>query len=236
MIWIYLVVLIILTFIALLYFFRYVLTGNISKATKHLEEMSKDYIAKEEEANKLVEKAQKEAKGIVARETQAAEEVKEKLLKEAQDSRENILKEANKRGLEITEKAERNAEFLRNELDQKIDKRAKEKVFTLILQAVPKEFLKDIHERWVTESDKGELNLKHLKLPEKVKEAKIISAFPLTDKQKDDLTQKLKKKASAGVVLKAETDPALIAGFVITIGSVVIDASLKYKIQKAMQE
>lgn len=236
MLWIYLIVLQILFFIGLLYFLRSVLTRNISKATGHLEEMSKDYVSKEEEANKLVEKAQKESKGIIARETQAAEEVKEKLIKEAQEAREQILKEANKRGAEIAEKAERNAAFLRNEINQKIDERAKEKVLTLIQQAVPQKFLQDIHKRWVDESDKGELNFKHLKLPEKVKEVKIVSAFALTDKQQEDIKQKLKTKVGAGVVLKAETDLGLIAGFIITIGSVVVDASLKYKIQKAMQE
>ena len=170
-------VVVILLFIGLLFFLRHVLTGNITKATRHLEELSKDYIAKEEEASKLIEKAQKESKGIIARETQAAEDVKAKLIKEAQDAREQILKEANKRGAEIAAKAERNAEFLLKEIDQKIDERAKEKVFALIQQTVPPKFLQDIHARWVDESEKNDFNLKHLKLPEKVKDVKIVSAF-----------------------------------------------------------
>ena len=236
MLWIYLIVLQILFFIGLLYFLRSILTRKISKATGDLEELSRDYVSKKDEAGQLIEKAQKEAKVVAAREKQAAEEAKEKIIKEAQDLRENILKETNKKGLEITEKAQRNAEFLRNELDQKIDERAKEKVLALIQQAVPQKFLQDVHQGLMSESDKGEFNLKHLKLPEKIKEAKIVSAFSLTDKQKEDLKEKLKKKVGADVVLKTETDPGLIAGFVMTIGSVVIDASLKYKIQKAMQE
>lgn len=236
MLWIYLIVLQILFFIGLLYFLRSILTRKISKATGDLEELSRDYVSKKEEAGQLIEKAQREAKVVAAREKQAAEEAKEKIIKEAQDLRENILKEANKKGLEITEKAQRNAEFLRNELDQKIDERAKEKVLTLIQQAVPQRFLQDVHQGLMSELDKGEFNLKHLKLPENIKEVKIVSAFSLTDKQKEDLKEKMKKKVGADVVLKAETDPGLIAGFIITIGSVVIDASLKYKIQKAMQE
>ncbi|MCK5178762.1 MAG: F0F1 ATP synthase subunit delta [Candidatus Omnitrophica bacterium] len=236
MLWIYLIVLQILFFIGLLYFLRSVLTRKISKATGDLEELSRDYVSKKDEAGQLIEKAQKEAKVVAAREKQAAEEAKEKIIKEAQDLRENILKETNKKGLEITEKAQRNAEFLRNELDQKIDERAKEKVLALIQQAVPQKFLQDVHKGLMGELGEGELDLKHLKLPEKIKEAKIVSAFSLTDNQKKDLEQKLKKKIGADVALKAETDPGLIAGFVARIGSVVIDASLKYKIQKAMQE
>ena len=236
MLWIYLIVLQILFFIGLLFFLRYVLTRNISKATGHLEEMGKEYAIREEEANQLIQKAQKEAKGIAARERQAAEEAKEKIMKEAQDMREQILKEANKKSAEITEKAERNAEYLRNELEQKIDERANEKVLALMRQCVPEKILEDIHQRWVDEADKGDMDLKHLKLAEKVKEARIIAAFSLTDKQQDELKAKLKKHVGHELALKVETDPALIAGFMIKIGSVVIDASLKYKIQKGMQE
>ena len=236
MLWIYLIVLQILIFIGLVYFLKSILTRKISKATVDLENMSKDYVSKKEEASQLIEKAQREAKVIAARETQAAEEAKIQLIKEAQDAREQILKEANKRGLAITEKAERNVEFFRKEMDQKVDERAKEKVFTLIQKTIPQEFLKDIHERWVDEFGKGDLDLKNLKLPEKVKDVKIVSAFPIIDHQQSNLKEKLKKKIGAEVIIKNETDASLIVGFVMTIGSVVIDVSLKHKIQKGMQE
>jgi len=89
---------------------------------------------------------------------------------------EQILKEANQKGAEIAEKAQRNADFLKNEIEHKIDERAKEKVNDLVQKVIPKDFLEDVHRRWVDESDKGAFNLKNLKLPEKVNEAKIVSA------------------------------------------------------------
>jgi len=236
MLWIYLIILQVLFFVGLLYFLRYVLARNISKATGHLQELSKDYVSKEEEANQILQRAQKEAKSIVAKEKQDAEEVKEKLMKEAQELREKMISEAQQKSSEIAEKAERNAEFLRNELDQKIEERTKEKICPLVQKAVPQKVLKSIHEHLVDESDKGELDLKHLKVPEKVKEAEVVSAFPLTDKRQEDLRKKLKKKTGTDIKLKVETDPSLLAGFTITIGSVVVDASLKYKIQKTIQE
>jgi len=201
-----------------------------------LQSLSKDYLLKEEEANRILQNAQKEAKGILAKETQAAKEVKDKLIKEAEEDREKIIQEANQKGLEIAEKAQRNADFILNELDQRIDDRAKEKVSTLIHQIIPKEFLQNVHQQWMNESDKGNFNLKHLKLPEKIKEVKIISAFPLTDQQQSNLKKKLKNKIGSDAALKIEIDPSLIVGFVVVTGSIVVDASLKYKIQKAMQE
>ncbi|MCK5178976.1 MAG: hypothetical protein KAR32_05545, partial [Candidatus Omnitrophica bacterium] len=62
MLWIYLIVLQILFFIGLLYFLRSILTRKISKATGDLEELSRDYVSKKEEASQLIEKAQKESK------------------------------------------------------------------------------------------------------------------------------------------------------------------------------
>jgi len=236
MIWFYLITLQVLLFVGLLYFLKYVLTRNISKATGRLHELSKDYTAKEEEAKLLVQKAQQEAKSLLAKETQAAREVKENLIKEAQEQKEQVLKEANLKGSEIAEKAKRNADFLRNELERKIDERAKEMITPLIQKVIPKDFLEVVHQRWVDDTATEAFSLKHLKLPEKTKEAKIASAFPLTDQQQGDFKKRLKKSIGADVELKATVDPTLIAGFVITIGSVVVDASFKYKIQKAMQE
>jgi len=236
MVWIYLIILQVLFFGGLLFFLRFVLTRNISKATGRLHELSKDYTAKEEEAKQFLQKAQQEAKSLLAKETQAAGEVKEKLIKEAQEQKEQILREARQKGVEIAEKAQRNADFLRNELERKIDECAKEKVQALIQKAIPKEFLQDVHQRWVDGSDRGVLDLKHLKLPDNTKEATIISAFPLTDQQQGNLTKKLKVRMGTDVALKFKVDPSLIAGFVIAIGSVVVDASLKYKIKKSMQE
>lgn len=236
MLWIYLIILLVLLFAGLLFLFQYILTRRISGATGRLHDLSKDYVAKEEEANQLLQNAQREAKGLLAKETQEAQEVKEKLIEEAQVQKEQILKEANQKGSEIAEKAQRNADFLRKEIENKIDERAKEMVSELIQKSIPKDFLANVHQQWVDESDKGVFDLKHLKLPEKIKEASIVSAFPLTDQQQADLKKKLQKKVGNDVALKVSVDPLLIAGFVIMIGSVVVDASLKYKIQKAMQE
>ena len=236
MLWIYLILLFFIFSGGLIYFLRYVLIRNINKATGRLHELSKDYAAKEEEANQLLQNAQREVKSLLAKETQEAQEVKSKILQEANDQKEQILKEANNKGNDIAEKAQRNADFLNDEIENKINERAKEQVNELIQSSIPRDFLEDIHQKWVTEADKGAFNLKHLKLAEEIKEAKITSAFPFTDDQQSELKKKLKKKIGTDISLKVETDASLIAGFVISIGSVIIDASLKYKIQKAMQE
>ena len=113
---------------------------------------------------------------------------------------------------------------------------AQEKVITLIEKVIPEEFLQKVHQQWMDESEKGSFSLKHLKVPEKIKEVKIISAFPLTDQQQSNLKKKLKNSINSNGAIKIETDRSLIVGFVIAIGSVVVDVSLKHKILKEMQK
>jgi ATP synthase F1 delta subunit len=236
MLWIYLIVLQILFFLGLLYFLRSVLTRNISRATGHLQELSRDYVSKEEEINRFLQNAQKEAKNIVAKELQAGQTTKEKLIREGQEFREQILKDAQQKSAEITERAQRNADFLLNEMDQKINERARELVGRLIRQSIPTDFLRDVHERWLNGSGQSEFDLQHLKLPDNTKEAKIVSAFPLTEQQQEDLKGKLFKKTGENAALITEVDPALLTGFILTVGNVVIDASLKYRIGKLMRK
>ena len=86
------------------------------------------------------------------------------------------------------------------------------------------------------ESQKSEFQLGHIHLPEDIKDVKISSAFPLKPGQVDDLDKKLKKELGNNIKLEQEIDPKLVAGFVITAGSVVIDASLKDEIKKIIKE
>jgi F-type H+-transporting ATPase subunit delta len=78
--------------------------------------------------------------------------------------------------------------------------------------------------------------LKYFELEYKIQSitlAKIITATPLTDKQKNKLIKKLEVMTdSTQVNLNITIDSDLIAGFKIQIGSKVIDTSLKDQIKK----
>lgn len=233
MFWVQLVILQICIVIGLILFLRYMLTRNIHKATGRLEELSKDYALKQEEINKRLKEAQDEGQNIVMKERQEAEEMKRKVLAEAEAAKEKIIEEARQKAKEITEKAQRNSEFLKREIEQRIEARAVQKASELLAHALPETLLQEIHHLMMNESTKGEFELKRLNLPEDIHDAKILSAFPLTHQEQADLHERLKKRVNGHVSFQEQVDPGLMAGFVITIGSIVIDASLRNKIQKA---
>jgi len=62
--------------------------------------------------------------------------------------------------------------------------------------------------------------------------AKITSAAALSAAQKKSLTAALKKAMGQDVILDLEVDPSLLGGMVAQVGSRMIDASLKTKLQQ----
>lgn len=67
---------------------------------------------------------------------------------------------------------------------------------------------------------------------ERTLEATVVSASPLGDKERAALAQALKKRLDREVTLQCETDPRLIGGAVIRAGDLVIDGSVRGKLER----
>ena len=65
--------------------------------------------------------------------------------------------------------------------------------------------------------------------------AEVISAHPLSDDQIARLKSQLKARAGRDVAIDASTDPAILGGLIVKLGSEMIDASLKTKLNRLAQ-
>jgi F-type H+-transporting ATPase subunit delta len=65
--------------------------------------------------------------------------------------------------------------------------------------------------------------------------AEVASAHPLTDAQIETLRQKLTAREGRTVKLTTRTDPALLGGLVVTLGSKRIDASIRTRLNSLAQ-
>ena len=63
-------------------------------------------------------------------------------------------------------------------------------------------------------------------------EVEIISAYPLSDAQGDALKQALNRKFDKEIAIESRVDQSLIGGAVIRAGDMVIDGSIRGKLQK----
>ena len=67
---------------------------------------------------------------------------------------------------------------------------------------------------------------------EKTVEAEVASAFPLTDAQKNQIVEALKKRLGRDVSLKTRVDESIIGGAVVRAGDLVIDGSVTGQLEK----
>lgn len=65
-----------------------------------------------------------------------------------------------------------------------------------------------------------------------VEEAKVVSAFPLTESQQKTLADTLSKKTGKSIRLNLQLDKSLLGGMVVTVGSRMIDDSLKTRLSQ----
>ncbi len=62
--------------------------------------------------------------------------------------------------------------------------------------------------------------------------AEIVSAHPLKDDQVDALKKQLRARAGRDVAIDARVDPAILGGFTVKLGSEMIDASIRTKLNR----
>lgn len=223
----------IIIFTALAFFLRRILKNNVVSATTHLEQLASEYAKKEAEIKKQLDDAKRQSQEILASAQKEAEGEKKRLIKEGQDEREKILSAAHQDVEGIIQQADRARLALISEIDEKIEEKARHKAVELVQQILPEHIRETIHKRWfddlISSSFEG---LERLHIPEGVCEAKVVTAFALTDGQRDTLNVKLKEKLGCQINLKEEVGQDIIAGIIVNVGSLVFDGSMKSKIKE----
>ncbi|HEU5483019.1 MAG TPA: F0F1 ATP synthase subunit delta [Sphingomicrobium sp.] len=65
--------------------------------------------------------------------------------------------------------------------------------------------------------------------------AEVVSAHPLNDDQLAALKTRLRSRAGRDVAIEARTDPEILGGLIVKLGSQMIDSSLKTKLNRLAQ-
>lgn len=228
-----LILLQIIIFTSLVFFLRKILNRNVIAATAHLEQLASEYAKKEEEIKKLFEQAKRQSQEILANAQKDAQQQKEQILKEAQGEKDKILIDVHQKAEEMIQQADRARQALIQEIEQRIDEKATQRAAQLLQQALPEHIREGIHQRWFDDLISSSFaQIDRLHIPEGVCEARVVTAFALTPQQRDALDAKIKERLGFQINLKEEIDSNLIAGLIVNIGSLVLDGSLKFKIQE----
>ena len=235
-----------MTFILQLLFFQVIIFGALAfvlkslmgrhatTATAHLQGLTQDYLKKQEELKRRLEDAEIQYQTTLAKSRAEVQEIKAQGLRDAEETGHKIQEDARKEADRIMSQAVQAKEMLRTEMAKEMERQAVEIACRLIREVFPKQLQESAHTRWMEEViGNGLLHLDKLETPEKVEEARVVSAAPLTSGQREKILAKLKTEIGHTVALKEEVDPALIAGLVITLGHLVLDGSVASKLREA---
>jgi F0F1-type ATP synthase membrane subunit b/b' len=225
-------VIIVALFVGMVVFLKKFFDREATMHTAHLDTLISENTAKEEEIKKQYEDAKRQSQEIIANAQKDAATQKENILKAVAEEKSKIIAEAQAKADEVIKQADNARLALLSELELKISEGATLRAQELLQSVLPEDFRKEVHDRWVNDViANGFSELDRLRVPEGLSEVKVVSAFSLSEKERALLKSKLKDKLGIEVSLEEVMDPSLICGLVVNIGSLILDGSLKFKIQ-----
>ncbi len=237
MFWVWLVLIQLFVFTALIFFLKMLLTRNISTATSQLHEMNSDYNQKVEDANRKKADVDKYYDEMLRKAKSDAEKTKVQILKEVQEAKDSLILEARRQSEEIISQAHKAQETAMGELDKQINNRAIDKACELLGLVLTADTAVMLHSLWVKELLKVGLDeIERLNLPEDMTEIRVQTALAMDAADKATIEKAVHRIIHREVPVVEEVHPELIAGLKITLGSLVIDGSLKYKIKEVSKD
>ena len=226
-------------FFLLLFALQKFFHGHLTGAISRMEKLQQKTIKKEEELQKYQEMVLKDCEErirktdeeIAQRKAQGEEELK--LLKQSAAGRLEEEKAALKGELAQREK------ILERQFEQNARREGVDIACELVKGAFSESLLKVLHQHLSEELLQGLSGIPQAKGMVVEKSVKVRSAFPLGDAQKEkwkkELTALREKGAGSPVEIREEIDKDLLAGFVLVVGELVLDGSLKNRFEKNLK-
>jgi len=222
----------IVTFIAIIFLLRFLFSRHLKTALDRLNTLHEENLSKEEELNEELKRAKEESKAEVERGKEEAELIIEEAKSGARRTRLALEEEAKAHAEKIVAEGKVEAEKLKVSLAKDIQNQSVELASRMISEllieadkvALQYQFANEIIEE-VSRLPKEQFNVQ-------AKDIKVTSSYPLLDRQRDELKKVLGEKLGGTPEIKEQIDPKLIGGLILNIGGMVIDGTLRNKLQR----
>lgn len=225
-----------LVFAALVFAIKRLLLGDTMKAVDTIKKVETDVRKKEEQVKREIEDHERQFAQRKEESEQELRRQRESSEKEIAKMKEQTLAESKQEAESIIERARRSEERFRLQIAQELQEKTVQfasriftHVFTERIDGVLNAQLID-ELLMALEAVDGEV------FTVNVEEVTVTSSHALNGEQKERLCAVLRNKFGADFRVKEETDPALLGGMVLRLGSLEIDGSLKNRFAEAMQE
>ena len=222
----------IVTFVAIIFLLRFLFSRHLKAALDRLNNLHEENLAKEEELNEELKRAKEESQVEIERGKVEAERIIEDGKKEAARMRLSLEEEAKAQAAKIVAMGKVEAEKMKESLVKDMQGQSVELASRMISEllidadkvALQYQFANEIIEE-ISRLPKEQFSVQS-------KEIKVTSSYPLLERQREELKKVLSVKLGRAPEIKEEIDPKLIGGLILNIGGMVIDGTLKNKLQR----
>jgi len=212
------------------------LLSDTMRAVERINQVEADLRKKEEALRKEIEERERE---LARRKAEAEEELqrqKEEMARELALEKDKMLADARKESDRILEQAKKNEERMRARLEQEARQKAVEygaQIANLVfserlMEALDRHFVDEVLDA-LQEMDASNITVD-------LSSCEFSTSRPLMPEQKERLQKIIAEKFGVQIQVEEQIRPELLAGLILKLGSLEIDASLLNRLREAAEE
>jgi F-type H+-transporting ATPase subunit b len=224
-------------FIVFVVILKKTLMQDSSQAMQSLNKISDDYLKKQDEIKARMDEIKVMYQKKINEAQEEAERIKTETLRQVTEEKEKILAAARQQSEEVIRQGDKTRQNLILDMQNEIKDKAIDLAIDLLGRVLSEDERRAIHAQMVSEFIHEGINqIAALELPAQLKEIKILCAFDMRKEDYQDICNFFKHKLNHDFNLVKEIQDNLLAGLIIFADSIVIDASLKWKIKQRAKD
>lgn len=227
-----LVIIQVITFLAIVFVLRKLLYSESAKEIIRLRNLKDETSLKQKELQEKIDQAEDAFRQKMAEADERIRELKARHEAEAEEMKRRAVDDAKAEADRIIRSALNAKEKIREEISVEMRKKApllasrvfKEALSPVIREAVHRELIRDVVDK-IKKTEKAVFNFKTDK-------GEILTAYPLTKPGREEIELIIRSSLGYAIPIKESQDETLVAGVIIKLGTVVIDASLDNRLRQ----
>lgn len=231
---IHLLILQVVTFLVLLLVLRQLFYKQLNAAMQRLQALHKLNLSREQELKLQAEAAEAERKEKLEKAQDEADRIIREACTAAEKVTADVEAQAHERAARIVEKVQADLDRKSRDLLAEQHQQAVElavRMVKLAFSSDGQEALQDhLMAELIGETAKLDGNM-FAELPKG--RVQVVSAYPMSPSRSEELVRVLSEKTGSAVEIDLKQDPGMVAGLVISVGSLTLDGSLRNKLEKA---
>jgi F0F1-type ATP synthase membrane subunit b/b' len=224
----------VITFVALALLLKMLFSRHLDSALTRLKKLHGETIMRENQLKEELEKAKSDRQAEIEKGRAEAKAMVDKAKKEVEALKMGVEEEAKQQGKKALAHGQEELEKIKVKMTQDIDSQAIKISKELISYIFTEKGKDQMQARFIDDLIEEVEHLERGKFSVKTNKAKVLTSFPLTEKEKEKLRKVLSAKMGSDVAILEENNKDLIMGLVIQLGALEIDGSLSNRLRKAL--